>query len=59
VVAVTDTITVPPDIPSGVFDLSLAIVDAPPSSPDPIVKLGIKGRDSGGWYPLARIRIDR
>jgi hypothetical protein len=56
VVAVKDTITLPSDIPAGVFDLSLAIVD---ESSNPVVRLGIKGRDADGWYPLAQIRVDR
>jgi hypothetical protein len=57
VAAVTDTITLPRDLPAGAFVLSLAVVGEETSSP--VVKLGIKGRDKDGWYPLAQIRVGR
>jgi hypothetical protein len=57
VVAVADTITLPMDIPPGVFDLSLAIVDESPSNP--VVRLAIKGREQDGWYRLSQIRVER
>jgi hypothetical protein len=53
---VTDSLTLPGDIPTGVFDLSLAVVD---ESSNPIVRLGIKGRRSDGWYPLSKVRVTR
>jgi hypothetical protein len=59
VAAVTDSITLPMDIPAGVFDLALAVVDGDESPSDPVVRLGIKGRDKDGWYPLSRIRVGR
>lgn len=57
VVAVEDNLPTPADIPAGIYDLSLAIVD--PSSSRPVVRLGIKGRADDGWYPLSKLRIDR
>ena len=51
-----DSITLPADIPAGVFDLSLAVVDQ--ASSNPVVRLGIKGRKSDGWYPLSKIKVN-
>ena len=51
---VTDSLTLPGDIPTGVFDLSLAVVD---ESSNPIVRLGIKGRANDGWYPLSKVQV--
>jgi len=56
IATVTDTISVPTDIPAGVFDLSLAVVD---ESSKPVVRLGIKGRASDGWYPLSKLSVTR
>jgi hypothetical protein len=58
VVAVTDTMALPIDIPAGIFDLAVAVVDESPSDPDPVVRLAIKGRDKDGWYPLTQVRVD-
>ncbi len=52
---VTDSISLPGDIPAGVLDLSLAVVDE--SSSHPVVRLGITGRTSDGWYPLSKVRV--
>jgi hypothetical protein len=54
---VTDMISLPSDIPTGEFDLSLAVVDESPSSS--VVRLGIKGRASDGWYPLSKVRVSK
>jgi hypothetical protein len=51
---VTDSISLPREIPTGIFDLSLAIVD---ESSKPVVRLGIKGRANDGWYPLSKVRV--
>ncbi len=51
---VTDFISLPGDIATGIFDLSLAVVD---ESSNPVVRLGIKGRANDGWYPLSKVRV--
>ena len=56
-IAVTDSISLPRELPAGVYRLSLAVVDE--SSPRPVVRLGIKGRAADGWYPLSKVRISR
>jgi hypothetical protein len=53
---VTDSISLPGDIPNGICDLSLAVVD---ESSNPVVRLGIKGRASDGWYSLSKVRVSR
>jgi len=53
---VTDSFSLPGDIPAGVLTLSLAVVD---ESSNPIVRLGIKGRTSDGWYPLSKVRVSK
>jgi hypothetical protein len=53
---VTDSITLPGDFPTGVFDLSLAVVD---ESSNPVVRLGIKRRASDGWYPISKVRVSK
>jgi len=55
VAAVTDTITLPVDIPAGVLSLSLAVVEEHTSNP--VVRLGIKGLTKDGWYPVSEIKV--
>ena len=54
---VADTIALPNDIPAGEYALSVGVVDL--NGEQPVVQLGIKGRDEGGWYPLSKLRITR
>ncbi len=54
---VTATLALPHDLPAGVYSFSLAVVDA--ESGQPVVRLGIKGRDKDGWYPLSKVEILR
>jgi hypothetical protein len=51
----SDTIALPDDMPTGLYVLSLAVVGEDTS--DPVVRLGIKGRDKDGWYPLSKIQV--
>jgi hypothetical protein len=53
VVEVMDTIKLPADLPAGTYALAIGVVE----KTTPVVKLGIKGRDAEGWYPLSRISI--
>jgi len=55
VVSVADTITLPPDMPPGTYALSIAVVGE--QSEEPVVRLGIKGRASDGWYPLSSVQV--
>ena len=50
-----DAVFLPADLPTGEYDLSLAILD--PLTRAPKVKLAIEGRDPEGWYPLGRIAV--
>ncbi|HID24608.1 MAG TPA: DUF4832 domain-containing protein [Planctomycetaceae bacterium] len=57
IVAVTDTVVLPRDMPSGDYRLSLAVVGS--RTDTPIVQLGIQGRAGDGWYPLSRVHVSR
>jgi hypothetical protein len=50
-----DAIFVPRDMPSGVYQLQIGIVDC--QSHEPKVNLAIEGRDSEGWYPVGKIEL--
>jgi hypothetical protein len=50
---VSDTITLPADLPIGKYTLAVGVVE----SSAPIVRLGIKGRADDGWYPLSKVEI--
>jgi hypothetical protein len=55
VVAVTDHVTLPNDMPKGQYDLAVGIITE--DSLEPAVRLAIKGRASDGWYPLSKLTI--
>lgn len=55
--AVDDTIVLPEDVPTGEYVLSVGIVGV--ETEQPIVQLGIQGREQDGWYPLSRLKIGR
>jgi hypothetical protein len=48
---------VPEDIPAGEYILSVGVVDE--ETTQPVVQLGIKGRDEDGWYPLSKAKVTR
>lgn len=52
---VTNSISLPSDIPTGDYFLSVAIVGV--DIEEPVVKLGIAGRSPDGWYPLSSLKI--
>jgi Domain of unknown function (DUF4832) len=52
---VTDTITLPDDLPAGQYTLAVAVVDGEPAAP--VVRLGIRGRTADGWYPLIEVQV--
>jgi hypothetical protein len=53
---VSEELVLPPDLPSGRYRLSIGVVDA---DEQPVVRLGIAGRDETGWYPLSHIAVER
>ncbi|MBI5835222.1 MAG: DUF4832 domain-containing protein [Armatimonadetes bacterium] len=53
---VNQALALPPDLPSGEFDLALSILD--PWRDEPAIRLGVAGRDAAGWYPLGQVRVD-
>ena len=50
-----DSIFVPRDMPAGIYQMQIGIVDR--QSHEPKVKLAIEGLDSEGWYPVGKIEI--
>jgi hypothetical protein len=55
VVEVSDAVTLPKELPAGEYVLSVGVVGQ--DRPEPVVTLGITGRDPSGWYPLSRLRV--
>lgn len=54
---VADAFTLPKDTPTGKYTLSVGVVDG--AMTQPVVQLGIKGRDGDGWYPVSKLKITR
>ena len=50
-----DSVFIPLDMPLGVYDLQIGIVDR--QSHEPKVNLAIEGRDPEGWYPIGKMEI--
>jgi len=50
-----DAIYVPRDMPKGIYQLQIGIVDR--QSHEPKVNLAIEGRNPEGWYPIGNIEI--
>src|SRR5450759_252941 len=50
-----DAIFVPQDMPAGIYQLQIGIVDR--QSHEPKVNLAIEGKDTEGWYPVGKIEI--
>ena len=57
VVDVADSIRLPDDLSPGNYKLSIAVVGE--EETEPVVQLGIEGRDEDGWYPLSTLEIGR
>jgi len=53
---VSEHLELPSDLPGGRYRLSIGVVDA---QEQPVVRLGIAGRDETGWYPLSHIVVER
>ena len=54
---VADAFTLPKDIPAGEYALSVGVVGV--ETMQPVVQLGIKGRDEDGWYLLSKVKVTR
>lgn len=50
-----DAILVPPDMPPGIYQLQIGIVDC--QTHEPRVNLAIEGGTTEGWYPLGKITV--
>jgi len=50
-----DAVFIPIDMPVGIYDLQIGIVDRQYYKPK--VKIAIEGRDADGWYSLGKIEI--
>ena len=56
-VSVTCQLPVPQDLAPGEYVLSLAVVAD--MAAQPVVQLGIEGRQKDGWYPLSTVNVTR
>ncbi len=57
VVDVADSIRLPDDLSPGTYKLSIAVVGE--NDTEPVVQLGVEGRDKDGWYPLSTMTVSR
>ncbi len=53
-VAASDTLSLPADMPAGQYTVSIGVVD---QAETPVVRLAIKGRAADGWYPLGKVTV--
>jgi hypothetical protein len=54
-VSIKTGIAVPPDIPSGEYDLGVAMLD--PYSRVPRIQFAVQGRSADLWYRLSRVKV--
>jgi hypothetical protein len=54
---VSQPIDLPSDLPAGKYALSVAVVGEKTDAP--VLRLGIQGRGSDGWYPVSAIQVAR
>lgn len=52
-----DSVFLPSDLPAGVYDLQIGILD--PRTHQPKLKLAIEGIDGEGWYTLGKVNVQR
>lgn len=50
-------ITLPPEMPTGHYDLAIGLVD--PESKQPKIQLAIAGKTSDGWYPMGTLDVEK
>ena len=54
VIHMEETLALPAGLAQGRYTLAIGVVD---ETARPVVRLGIRGRDAQGWYPLSNIEI--
>jgi hypothetical protein len=54
---VIGTIALPADIPAGEYVLSVGVVGV--DTTQPVMQLGIKGRNKEDWYPVSEVKVVR
>ncbi|GAG20030.1 unnamed protein product [marine sediment metagenome] len=57
IIDVNDSMDLPDDLSSGAYKLSIAVVGE--TDTEPVVQLGVEGRNEDGWYPLSTLAISR
>ena len=59
---VSDTFTVPAELPAGSYAIELALLDRagenPATAPLPSLKLAISDRRDDGWYPISELKVE-
>ena len=59
---VSDTVTLPSDLPAGTYALEVALQDRagtnPTTQPLPPLHLGIAGRGDDGWYAISEVTVE-
>ncbi|MBW2453539.1 MAG: DUF4832 domain-containing protein [Deltaproteobacteria bacterium] len=59
---VSDTVTIPSDLPAGTYDLEAALVDRAGTNPatEPLapLHLAIEGRGDDGWYAISELTVE-
>ncbi len=59
---VSDSITIPANLPKGAYEIDIAVLDrdgqAPATQALPPLQLGIDGRGTDGWYTLSRMTVE-
>jgi hypothetical protein len=57
-----DPIAIPADLPAGIYEIDLALLDRDGTSPDtqalPPLFLAIAGRRTDGWYTVSRLTVE-
>lgn len=56
IVDVADAVRLPKDLVPGSYALAISVVGE--KDEDPVVQLGIEGRDDDGWYPLSTLVVE-
>ena len=56
VATAADSLSLPADMPTGKYTVSLAVVN---QSERPMVRLAINGRADDGWYPLGKVAVGK
>ncbi len=59
---VSDTVTIPTDLPAGIYAVEIALADRagthPTTAPLAPLYLGIEGRGDDGWYSISELTVE-